>query len=192
VTKEEETRGAFRYGAVVATFVGVCALFVSGYTAYVQRQQVRAAVWPILEFESSNAPDIHFTLANKGVGPAIIRDVVVTVDGGRVVNWRQVFEKLLGPGAPHFSESDMSGRVLSAGESLTVFTPRDPENNPLNYDKSNPLWVGMNKDRERIAVEICYGSTLGEYWILRSSGKSRSTTTEVRSCPGPSATSFQQ
>jgi hypothetical protein len=28
-------------------------------------------VWPILEFDSSNAPDIHFTLANKGVGPAI-------------------------------------------------------------------------------------------------------------------------
>ena len=162
VTKEEETRGAFRYGAVVATFVGVCALFVSGYTAYVQRQQVRAAVWPILEFESSNAPDIHFTLANKGVGPAIIRHVVVTVDGERVVNWPQVFEKLLGPGTPHFSESDMSGRVLSAGESQTVFTPRDPENNPLNFDKSNPLWVKMNKDRLRVSVEICYCSTLDE------------------------------
>jgi hypothetical protein len=42
-----------------------------------QRQQVRAMVWPILEFDSSNAPDIHFTLANKGVGPAIIRNVIV-------------------------------------------------------------------------------------------------------------------
>jgi len=52
-----------------------------GYTAYMQRQQVRAAVWPILEFASSNGPDIHFTLANKGVGPAIIRNVVVMVDG---------------------------------------------------------------------------------------------------------------
>ena len=50
----------------------------------------------------------------------------------------------------------------------------------------------MNKDRERIAVEICYGSTLGEYWTLRSGGKSRSTTTEVRSCPSQSATSFQE
>jgi hypothetical protein len=28
-----------------------------------QRQQVRAAVWPILEFQTSNAPDIHFTVA---------------------------------------------------------------------------------------------------------------------------------
>ena len=52
---------------------------VSAYTAYMQRQQVRAMVWPILEFDSSNAP-IHFTLANKGVGPAIIRHVIVKVD----------------------------------------------------------------------------------------------------------------
>src|SRR5947207_14949626 len=81
VPEEKETRRASRYDAVIATFVGFLALCVSAYTAYVQRQQVRAAVWPILEFDSSNAPDIHFTLANKGVGPAIIRHVVMEVDG---------------------------------------------------------------------------------------------------------------
>jgi hypothetical protein len=32
-----------------------------------QRQQVRATVWPILEFDTSNGP-IKFTLANKRVG----------------------------------------------------------------------------------------------------------------------------
>jgi hypothetical protein len=36
-----------------------------------QRHQVRAAVWPILEFDTGNGP-IRFTLVNKGVGPAII------------------------------------------------------------------------------------------------------------------------
>ena len=77
-----------RYETVVATLVGLCALGVSAYTAYVQRQQVRAAVWPILEFDSSNAP-IHFILANKGVGPAIIRHVIVNVDGQPVRNWKE-------------------------------------------------------------------------------------------------------
>jgi hypothetical protein len=71
VPEEKETRRASRYDAVVATFVGFLALCVSGYTAYMQRQQVRAAVWPILEFDSSNHPDIHFMLTNKGVGPAM-------------------------------------------------------------------------------------------------------------------------
>ncbi|HSS17834.1 MAG TPA: hypothetical protein VLQ29_12765 [Candidatus Dormibacteraeota bacterium] len=191
--EEKETRRASRYDAVIATFVGFLALCVSGYTAYMQRQQVRAAVWPILEFDSSNAPDIHFTLANKGVGPAIIRHVIVRVDGQPVRNWSEALEKILGPGKHLGSESDMSRHVFAAGESRTVFTPRDPENNPLNFDKSNPLWVKMNTDRGRVTVEICYCSTLDECWTLRAGGLTPSTTTtETRRCPTPSATSFQQ
>src|SRR5438132_5472808 len=98
VPEQKEMRRASRYDAVIATFVGFLALCVSGYTAYVQRQQVRAAVWPILEFDSSNAPDIHFTLANKGVGPAIIRHVTLKMDGQPVRNWREALERILGAG----------------------------------------------------------------------------------------------
>jgi hypothetical protein len=192
VPNNQETRRASRYDAVIATFVGVCALCVSAYTAHVQRQQVRAVVWPILQFDSSNAPDIHFTLANKGVGPAIIRHVIVRVDGQPVRNWKEALERILGPGEHLGSESDMSGHVLAAGESMTVFTPRDAENNPLNFDRSNPLWVKLNKDRGRVTVEICYCSTLGECWTLHASGLTPSTTTETRHCPSRSATSFQQ
>jgi hypothetical protein len=192
VAEQKDTRGVSRYETAIATLVGVCALAVSGYTAYMQRQQVRAAVWPILEFDSSNSPDIHFTLANKGVGPAIIRNVVVRVDGQPVINWTVALEKILGPGKHLLSESDINGHVLSAGESMTVLTPRDPENNPLVLDKSNPLWVNMNKQRERIAVEICYCSTLGECWTLRAGAMTTGTTTETSRCPGPSATSFRQ
>jgi hypothetical protein len=187
------TRGASRYETIIATLVGVCALGVAGYTAYMQRQQVRATVWPILEFGSSNAPDIHFTLANKGVGPAIIRNVIVKVDGQPVKNWYEVLDKLVGPGEHPGSEMDMSGHVFAPGESMNIFTPFDPDRKPIAFDKSNPLWVKMNKDRERVTVEICYSSTLGECWTLRASGGSaRSTTTETRSCPTPSAISFQQ
>jgi hypothetical protein len=191
VPEQKETRRASRYDAVIATLVGFLALCVSGYTAYMQRQQVRAAVWPILEFDSGNGP-IHFTLANKGVGPAIIKRVIVKVDGEPARNWIEVLDKLLGPGEHRYSESDMSNRVLSAGESMTVLTPGDAENNPINFDKSNPLWVKMNKERLRVSVEICYCSTLGECWTLRASGLAPSTTTETRRCPSPSATSFQQ
>jgi hypothetical protein len=85
----------------------------------------------------------------------------------------------------------MNGHVIAAGESVTVFTPHDPENDPLNFDKSNPLWVKMNKDRLRVTVEICY-STLDECWTLRAGGSGRSTTAETRRCPTPSAVSFEQ
>jgi hypothetical protein len=193
VPENKATRGASRYDALIATFVGVCALGVSGYTAYMQRQQVRAAVWPILEFDSSNSPEIHFTLANKGVGPAIIRHVVVKVDGQPVKNWYEAMDKLTGPGPRRGSESDMSGHVFSAGESMTVFIPHDPDDNPFKFDKSNPLFAKMNKDRNRVTVEICYSSTLGESWTLQAGGPtSTSTTTETRHCPTSSENTFQQ
>jgi hypothetical protein len=189
--QEKEFRSAVRYDVVIATLVGFLALCVSGYTAYVQRQQVRAAVWPILEFGSSNGP-IQFTLANKGVGPAIIRNVIVRVDNQPVRNWAEVLEKILGPGKHPGEESDMKGHVLSAGESMNVFTLYDSNDNPLMFDRSNPLWVQMNKDRFRVTVEICYSSTLGECWILRAGGLTPGTTTETRRCPTPSEASFQQ
>ena len=191
VAEEKPTRGASRYDAVIATFVGVCALCVSGYTAYVQRQQVRAAVWPIVEFDHSNGP-IRFIVANKGVGPAIIKHVIVKVDDQPVRSWAEVFEKILGPGYHPGEEADMGGHVFSAGESRNVFTPHDDANNPVNFDRSNPLWVQLNKDRFRVTVEICYCSTLGECWTLRAGGTGPSTTTPTTRCPSPSATTFQQ
>jgi hypothetical protein len=191
VSAGKERRGVNRYEAIVATFIGLLAVCVSAYTAYMQRQQVRAAVWPILEFDSGNGP-IHFTLANKGVGPAIIRHVIVKVDGQPVKNWIEVLDKLMGPEKHRYSESDMSAHVLAAGETRTVFTPQDPNGNDIAYDRSNPLWIQMNKDRLRVTVEICYSSTLGECWTLRAGGTTPSTTTPIRHCPTPSANSFKQ
>jgi hypothetical protein len=192
VPEQKESRITSRYETGIAMLIGLLAVSIAAYTAYMQRQQVRAAVWPILEFDSSNAPDIHFTLVNKGVGPALIRQVIVKVDDQPVRNWKEALEKLLGPGQHLFSESDMSFHALAAGESRTVFTFHDPENNPLKYERSNPLWVSINKARLRVSVEICYCSTLGECWTLRASGLAPSTTTETRRCPSPSGITFEQ
>jgi len=191
VPEEKEARTASRYETFIATFIALLAVCVAGYTAYMQRQQVRAAVWPIVEFDSSNGPDIHFTLSNKGVGPAIIRHVILKVDDQPVKNWNAVLDKFIGPGKHRYSESDMSGHVLAPNESMTVFTPHDPDGNPLT-DRSNPLSVEMNKGRGRVSVEICYSSTLGECWTLRASGLAAGTTTEIRRCPTPSEITFQQ
>jgi len=103
-----------------------------------------------------------------------------------------VLEKILGPGYHPGEESDMSGRVFSAGESMNVFTPHGEANNPIPFEKSNPLWAKLNTGRSRVTVEICYCSTLDECWTLRAGGSTPSITTETRRCPTPSATSFQQ
>ena len=186
------SKGEIHYETFIVTVIGICALFVSGYTAYVQRQQVRAAVWPILEYGTSNEPKIRFTIDNKGVGPAIIRNVIVRIDGEAVRNWHDALQKLLGPGDYKFTQSSISGHTFSAGESMDVMVPHNFDGGPLTFDKSNPLWASLNKERHRVAMEICYSSTLGDCWILRSNPNARSTTTEVRTCSDSSALSFEQ
>ena len=191
MVEESKARGASRYDVVIATIVGFLALCVSGYTAYMQRQQVRAATWPILEFDTSNGP-IQFMLANKGVGPAIVKHVIVKVDDQPVKNWYDALEKILGPGYHPGEEADISGHVFSAGEARNVFTPHGPDGSPLKFDKSNPLWEKLNTDRNRVTVEICYCSTLGECWTLRAGGTKPGFTTPARECPTSSAITFQQ
>jgi hypothetical protein len=66
VPEEKETRAVTRYETVIATFIALLAVCVAGYTAYMQRQQVRAAVWPILRFDSSNAPGHSFYAREQG------------------------------------------------------------------------------------------------------------------------------
>lgn len=191
MAEEQRARGVIRLETIIATFVGICALAVSGYTAYVQRQQVRATVWPILQFSTSNAPNVSFALDNKGVGPAIIRHVLVTVDGRPVQNWHEALQAMLGPGEHKFLESDMSNQVLSAGESMNVLVPYNPDGSLVAVEQSNPLSVQMDEARRHVGVEICYCSTLGECWTLRSDSKG-SSTVETRTCPDRSATTFQQ
>src|SRR6478672_9381519 len=149
VAEKDETRSASRYETFIATFIALLAVCVAGYTAYMQRQQVRAAVWPILELDSSNGP-IRFTLANKGVGPAIIKHVILKVDNQPVKNWAEVLEKILGPGYHPGEESDMTGRVFAAGERTDVFTPHDDAQNPIPFDKSDPLWAKWDAGRGHV------------------------------------------
>jgi hypothetical protein len=190
--KSESARRVWQYETIIVTLIGVCALFVSGYTAYMQRQQVRAAVWPILEYGTSNEPKIRFTIDNKGVGPAIIRNTIVRVDGVPVRNWHDALVKLLGPGEYKFTQSSISGHVFAAGESMDVLVPHDSDGSPLIFGKSSTLWSALNKERGRVGVEICYSSTLGDCWTLRRDANGRSITTEVRNCPDHSGDSFEQ
>jgi len=68
------------YAAVIASFVGILALAVSGYTAYEQRQQLRAQVWPYLQLWRSDV-NVGFYITNQGTGPARIIAARVMVDG---------------------------------------------------------------------------------------------------------------
>jgi hypothetical protein len=59
----------------------------------VQRQQVRAQVWPRLEWSTTNLEGFQIHINNVGVGPAEIRAVSVKIDGRPVTTWQQALER---------------------------------------------------------------------------------------------------
>lgn len=156
--------------AIVASLVGLLALLVAGYTAYVQRQQVRAQVWPYLMWANSdNGKD--YLWINKGVGPAIVKSTEVLVDSKPQRDWKQVMLSLH-IDAPGYSQSTFNHNVISAGETLpwVVFA---------NHDHFRAF---RDAARTRLDFKVCYCSTLGDCW-MNDSTRSDGTRLAVAKCP---------
>ena len=165
--------------AIVASLVGLLALIVAAYTASIQRQQVRAQVWPYLIGEYSGG---RFELAwiNKGVGPAIVRSVEVTINGKSQGDWNTVLRSL---GVPQlqFNQSFLNGNVLSPGETVDWIK----FSNRTDYDTFMHAVA-----RTRSPVEVCYCSSLGDCWRTRFAESSRR---PVSQCPAvPASKQFNE
>ncbi len=140
--------------AVIAALIGLLAIFISGYTAWSVRQQTRAQVWPHLELSwSTNRQGI--LALNPGVGPAIVRSVVVRVDGKPQPNWSGVLKALgLAKDHVHIQQSTLAGFVLSPGETYRFLIIPDRD----QYEKFAAL------AKERMDIRACFCSTLGDCW----------------------------
>lgn len=180
--------------AICALLVAAIAAAAAAYQTYVINTQFSVTVWPYLSFDTSNdKSNGTFALAvrNVGLGPAIMRDTTVTVDG-----------KVMGPGttgnplytaiesAVRQSEADEirlhahgqvritassldRGDVLPAGSSLTLLRVQGPH-----------LFERVQALRPHVDLSLCYCSILGRCWTRRL----KDTTPEprdVRVCPLP-------
>jgi hypothetical protein len=147
------------YTAAVATLIGLLALLVSGYTAYVQRQQLRAQVWPYLTISTNNVPpEIGLHVINSGTGPARIVAVRVTVDHRPVVTWEEA-EKAMGVDPEGIIQSQLSNVVLPAGKDLTILRPFD--------EATTPRFVaGLLGSKHDLSMAVYYCSVLDECWIV--------------------------
>ena len=143
-----------RITAISAVLIGLVAVAVSAYTALLQRQQIRAQVWPYATIAYQDQ-DRRLSIFNKGVGPAMLKTVKVTVDGKPHRNWAEVLSALGMPGVEH-GHSTVSETVLSPGESLAVLIFKDPS----VYARFRQA---MNA---RGRMDFCYCSTLEECWVF--------------------------
>jgi hypothetical protein len=172
------------YAAVIATFIGLLALLISGYTAYVQRQQLRAQIWPHLEIMTSNVPPaIGVHIVNGGTGPARVTAVRVTVDGKPVTSWADA-QKAMGADRGGVITSQLSGTVVPAGKDATILQPRDEAASA----RFNQLFLS---GKHPVDMTICYCSVLDECWVT-TSGSAPDAVPDPDACPIRSAERFKE
>jgi hypothetical protein len=154
----EPDRNWDAYAAVIASFIGLLALAVSGYTAYVERQQLRAEVWPRVQVAYSGV-NLSFLAINQGMGPARVTAMRVIMDGAVVRSWADVHRKLGFVGDERFHFSDLSHNVLPPGKDLTFLEPKADEENRAKFKELLP------GGKHALSIMICYCSVLDECWV---------------------------
>jgi hypothetical protein len=171
--------------AVIASLIGLLALAVSGYTAYLQRQQVRAQVWPRLEIASSNL-NLQQLVGNQGLGPAKITGMRVTVDGKPMKRWLDVIRAFGYTGDEGFAFSTLNGSVLPPGEVSEVFVAADS-------DSSRAMFQGfLAQKKHSFSMSVCYCSVLDECWIASDNAPRRADrNVAIEACPIPESEQFQ-
>src|SRR5918996_447484 len=97
--------------ALSAMVVGVCALVVSIVEVRIMRDEQRANAWPRVEALVNTGDNYVIRLVNKGFGPALIKGLMVTVDGTPVRNWDQLSGGLLGD-TTEYTQSKITDTVL--------------------------------------------------------------------------------
>ncbi|HEU4952352.1 MAG TPA: hypothetical protein VFT46_10390 [Holophagaceae bacterium] len=143
--------------AAVAFFVSAATLGVYLYQARMMRAQQHASVWPYLEATYSNVDDYRLVVRNKGVGPALVRQVEMTLDGKALRSNADLVAGVLGPGAQlDYQNSTLENRVLAPGEEVVLF--RIP-------DLKAALAFQEQQQKHHFALKVTYASVYGDCWV---------------------------
>lgn len=189
--------------ATVAAWAGaltsLCAVLISVYSAYLQRQQTRATFWPELTLSFTDEPTPRLQLLNNGVGPAILRWFEVRHAGVRMDRWGAVVQAAAATpqGASALAAAAVSPadfdyayssvgltRTIKAGEVVDMLVPWpvDPKLAETDGDRTrriNLSALNLLRGNEQVQVNLCYCSIFEECWLLPDNGEPRN----VAACP---------
>ncbi len=142
--------------AATAFFVSICSLFIYVYQSKLMAEQQQVAVWPYVQWSTSNAESFDLQAENKGVGPALVRKVVMKYNGQTVAGNRGLVAAVLGPDSDlKWQNSALQGNVLSPGEKITLFSIPD---------KATGRAFEAKLDAGKFTMEITYCSIYGRCW----------------------------
>ena len=167
--------------SIAALAVSIVALAVTAYEANIERADQRASAWPRVQVGPNySGVGLRVIVENKGVGPAIIREEKISVDGERVDSIPDMLDALLEPGHglgfDRYRRSDIESNVIAAGESLILFGVDAPE-----VGAWDPLLRRLGDQASRVDWSICYCSVFGDCWRVSSTEREP----EKARCPRP-------
>ena len=177
-------------GSIAAMLIGACALFVAWDQAQVMRKQQHASVWPLLSPDftidaDDNSLILELSLANEGVGPALIESAYLTLNGEEVVRQEVLMSRLFPngglKGSASFNGSDIEGAVVGAGDEAQVFRlawPQTEENNAIFSEFAGSYVIGGGLD---VSVTTCYCSIFDRCFVSTGDGRPE----RVNQCPAP-------
>ena len=159
--------------AIIAILISIATAFISLYEAKLMKaqqaimmEQSSASAWPYIQIRTHsvvelNSVKLKLTIENKGVGPAIMKDVRHSIQGFEVetYNYLSKLEELY----PDFeytliSNQQIDNIVISAKE-VIVFLEFIVKLNKGNNEDINELLNSLNKE-----IEFCYCSIFSECW----------------------------
>ncbi len=143
--------------AFAAITISIATLFVYVYQSRIMQRQVMLSAWPYIEFLPSWGPGegYYLEIVNKGIGPAIVKQVNISLDGKRVEDLFEVFSILKDSSFGDFGYSTIEGRVIAPGEKIRAFTIED-------YDIAVEIKDKLKE--HHFKYEICYCSVYDECW----------------------------
>ncbi len=145
--------------ALIAVFISFSTLFVYIYQSNLMKEQQKMSVWPYLGFGPSWGYDyLSLRLTNKGIGPAIIKDIKLEIDGVKIDGVEKIMDFVPDTLQTPFTFSSLFvGSVIMSGEITTFFEVKNPKT--VDYILNEIIL------KNRITLEICYASVYGETWM---------------------------
>jgi hypothetical protein len=149
---------------VSATLLSLCALVVAIIQTRIAREQQHASVWPYLQIGSARL-ERAFTmvLENKGVGPAVIRQVEVARGGQPAPTLTALLNREIPDfEGPRFFVALRPGDVVKAGETLRLFH--------IDRDSARADHLQAFVEDAGFLMRVTYADVYGNCWRSSTRG----------------------
>lgn len=158
--------------SLIAVIVSLSALMVSIYEANIMKEQQqlmvsqqKTSVWPYVKgntlYNFDTLSSIKVVIENKGIGPALIDDIKISINDTVATDYLKLNEKLKNvfkENQFYLSLMSLSDHVLAPGEKIELMSIRFPR-----FDNDYFLIAEM-----KIDYDLCYCSIYNECWKVNT------------------------